>query len=354
MIKIYIKRFFEFAGFFLICLVGIVITSKIFVPKWMNSDNNYEKQIVDGFYDQKRNTIDVMFVGNSDMYDGVSPMELWGMYGIAGYNYSHPSSRTWTDYYSIKMILERQKPKYIFLGADSFFTVERPRNGDNAKPTTSMRMSKAKVKMLMDKNTHPSIRTKISYIFPIIRFHSRYNDLTKDDFKYAFKSAYMPTKGFVITTKIKPLKNTDYMNKKKKVEKIPRKNRKYLDMIVELCKKNNVKLVFLETPSADSWNHKRHDAVEKYAQDNDVLFFDMNYYIDEIGLDWKTDSKDGGNHLNLYGAIKVSDYIAEYIHENLEIPDRRSDKKYKNWHKEYKEYTKLKEENLNAMAENKK
>ena len=77
----------------------------------------------------------------------------------------------------------------------------------------------------------------------------------------------------------------------------------------------------------------------------------MNYYIDEIGLDWKTDSKDGGNHLNLYGAIKVSDYIAEYIHENLEIPDRRSDK---NWNKEYKEYTKLKEENLNAMAENKK
>ena len=74
------------------------------------------------------------------------------------------------------------------------------------------------------------------------------------------------------------------MNKKKKVEKIPRKNRKYLDMIVELCKKNNVKLVFLETPSADSWNHKRHDAVEKYAQDNNVLFFDMNYYIDEIGL----------------------------------------------------------------------
>ena len=89
-------------------------------------------------------------------------------------------------------------------------------------------------------------------------------------------------------------------------------------------------------------------------QDNDVLFFDMNYYIDEIGLDWKTDSKDGGNHLNLYGAIKVSDYIAEYIHENLEIPDRRSNKKYKNWNKEYKEYTKLKEENLNAMAENRK
>ena len=66
----------------------------------------------------------------------------------------------------------------------------------------------------------------------------------------------------------------------------------------------------------------------------------MNYYIDEIGLDWKTDSKDGGNHLNLYGAIKVSDYIAEYIHENLEVPDRRNSKKYKNWHNEYKEYTK--------------
>ena len=164
MIKKFIKRIFEFVGFFLICLVGLVITSKIFVPKWMNSDNNYEKQIVDGFYDQKRNTIDVMFVGNSDMYDGVSPMELWGMYGIAGYNYSHPSSRTWTDYYSIKMILERQKPKYIFLGADSFFTVERPRNGDNAKPTTSMRMSKTKVKMLMDKNIHTSIPIKISYI----------------------------------------------------------------------------------------------------------------------------------------------------------------------------------------------
>lgn len=340
----YFKRIIEFTIFFLICLLCLEISSKVFLPKWLTEEDNFERYIIDGFHKEKKNTLDIIFLGNSDTYDAISPMELWNDYGISSYNYSNPGTRTVVDYYNLKSALERQNPKYVFLSIDSIFQTTKPSHGNLAKSASSMKFSKTKIELFLNKDYYVSPLVKASYIFPVIRFHSRYNDLNKDDFLYLFKKAHMPTKGFVICTTKVPLKNTNYMNKPKKNEIIPKKNKKYLEKIIDLLNKRNIELILLETPSADSWNYNRHNAVKEYAKSKNLKFYDLN--VESIGIDWENDTKDGGDHMNINGALKVTKSIGKYINDNLEVKNHKKNKKYEKWNKEYKEYQIMKEQAL--------
>ena len=351
--KIYLRRFLEFMGFFVLCFILLIFSSKLFMPKWITIKDNYQKYIVDSFYKEKKNSLDVVFVGNSDLYHAISPMELWNDYGIVSYNYSQPGTKIWTDYYNLRKVLERQTPKYIFFSTDDFFANYIGKNGNISKEMMSMRWSRVKIEALLNKDVQPSLKIRSSYAFPIIRFHSRYNELNRDDFVYSFKSAYMPTKGWVYATGVKPLKNKDYMSKSKKVEKIPPKIEKYIDKIVDLCNSKNIKLVLFEPPSADSWNHNRHNEVERYAKKKNLDFIDLNYYIDEMGIDWDTDTKDGGDHLNVSGALKTTKFFGEYITNKYKIENHKNDKKYNSWHEEYNSYLKIRNNAIEKVQYNK-
>ena len=48
---------------------------------------------------------------------------------------------------------------------------------------------------------------------------------------------------------------------------------------------------------------------------------------DELGIDWNFDSRDGGDHLNYYGALKITDYMGNYLY-NLKI--KKYEKEIKN------------------------
>ena len=40
-------------------------------------------------------------------------------------------------------------------------------------------------------------------------------------------------------------------------------------------------------------------------------------------------------HLNYYGAGKYTDYLAQYLIDNYDIPDRRGDDRYSSWEDDY-------------------
>ena len=45
----------------------------------------------------------------------------------------------------------------------------------------------------------------------------------------------------------------------------------------------------------------------------------------DIGIDWLTDTRDKGNHLNYSGAKKTTAVLGKYLEENYTLPDRRED-----------------------------
>ena len=114
----------------------------------------------------------------------------------------------------------------------------------------------------------------------------------------------------------------------------------------------------MEAPTPNVWNTERHDKMEKWAQKNKIPFLDTNMILDEIGIDWETDTEDAGKHLNINGAQKLSKYIGRYLSNYYKFTDHRNDSKYEQWHEEAKEYekyvknTRILENNIKEKNEN--
>ena len=71
------------------------------------------------------------------------------------------------------------------------------------------------------------------------------------------------------------------------------------------------------------------------AEKNKIVYLDLNL-VEEIGINWKTDTKDAGDHLNFAGAKKVTKYIGKYLNEKFQLTDHRGDAKYQKWYEDCK------------------
>ena len=67
---------------------------------------------------------------------------------------------------------------------------------------------------------------------------------------------------------------------------------------------------------------------------------------DDIGIDWSKDTRDKGDHLNYYGAIKVTDWLGEYIEKSNLCPNHKGDENYNQWDKTLKSFYKKHKKDL--------
>ena len=81
----------------------------------------------------------------------------------------------------------------------------------------------------------------------------------------------------------------------------------------------------MSAPSAVNMNYAKHNAIQNWADQNEVDYIDFNTMLDEIELDWQTDSLDGGDHINYNGTVKTTGYLKDYLKENYDLPDHRTD-----------------------------
>ena len=97
----------------------------------------------------------------------------------------------------------------------------------------------------------------------------------------------------------------------------------------KLLKENGAELILISTPSTRNWNYTRHEVTEDFAAGKGITYIDLNT-IDksELNIDWNTDTKDGGDHLNVSGAQRVTEWFGRYIDKNYDFVDKRQDADY--------------------------
>lgn len=334
-----IKLILEFLGFILILGFVLLVISPVFVPKWLSNDDNMMSYITKGFYKEKRNSLDVIYIGNSDLYRGISPITIWDDYGITGYAFTTPGQVAWTSYYTLLETLRYQNPKVVIFNVDACISSFHSTEGNYRKAFDNMKLSFNKIQALNDDAYEFSFMEKLSYVFPVIKYHSRLLELSEEDFIYAYDNSRFSYKGLDMIAEIEPyLNGFDYMKDEGKDYMIPEKSKIYLDKIVNECKKRNIDLILIEIPSAESWDYSKSQTYTKYALENNIEFIDFNLLGDEINFDWKTDTSDGGDHLNVFGAEKVSKYIGRYLNANYVFVDKRNIKEYEYWNADSKKY----------------
>ena len=260
---------------------------------------------------EKKNTIDVLVAGDRESYTSVSPMDLWDRAGIAAYDCGQPGQRIQETYYILKTAFRTQSPKLVLFETNTMFRDPG-----------------------FLKNVQLSLTEPLAYHFPVIKYHNAWKALF--DGPGGPKKSY---KGFEIRDKVVSYEgDEEYMKETKDKAQIPEVVRIYMEKIKRLCEKNGADLLLVSAPSPKNYNYKKHNSLEEYARENDLPYVDLNMKFRDIGIDWKQDSYDRGDHLNISGARKVTAYIGQYLADNYDLPDRRNDDGWREWDNLAREY----------------
>ncbi len=289
-------------------VLGLIVLfwglSRIFVPKDNAEGYGMSNITAAGILGEEENTVDVVFIGDSEAWAAISPLNIYEEHGFTSYNCATPGQQLFYTESILENLLERQKPSVVFLEAEVFFT---------------------------DQQAADLAEEYLGRVFPLFEYHNRWKSLKARDFTgevyYSYKD---PNKGFNCFTGADPVPEvTDYMEQTDAVEHIPMLNRFVIKQIQNTCEKNGIKLVFVRVPNITDWSYAKHNAVEQYAAKEQLPFIDLNLELDSI--DWKTDTRDQGAHLNYSGAKKVTEYLGNYIEQNGELKDHRDDPDYQSW-----------------------
>ena len=310
------KKVLKGTIFFIGLLILLSILSSIFIPKNNTKEDGMIDEAASGILSEKDNTIDVIFVGNSVIYTSVIPLKLYENYGISSYVLYSPGQPLEESLYFTYRASKKQKPKVIVLEASNIF---------------------------LRNDIEFSIRNVLSAVYPIFRYHDRWKNLKLEDFYSSTNyNNINDNKGYGYSLKIKPVEKNDYMTETDKIAKIPRLNRIYISLLNEYCKNNNAKLLLLAAPSMDNWDYEKHNALKQYSEENNISYIDMN--VENIDIDWNNDTRDEGDHLNYYGAIKATEYLGKYLNDLNILEDHREDDNYKSWNESLERFNKKVEE----------
>lgn len=125
----------------------------------------------------------------------------------------------------------------------------------------------------------------------------------------------------------------------------------YLDLIRTLCEENDIELLLVKAPSVSpKWYDEWDEEIVEYADKYNLNYINYLNLVDEIGIDYTTDTYDEGLHMNYQGALKCADYLGQYLTDNYNLKDLRSDKEIsKVWEEKAKQQEELKEAQLQEL-----
>lgn len=299
-----------FCGIFICILLGM---SRVMIRYSMkNNEFVYKRNEAEiGMMKEPENTIDLLVVGNSLSYTSISPYQIYMDQGITSYDLCESQQQVQESYFILKKAFETQKPKVVTLDATVLFKADGQKD-----------------------NYDILIAEKANELFPAIQFH----DIWKPVLTKVYWTDEPTYKGYLFRDISIPYTGGNYMEDKGKKEKISKNAMSYLMDMKTMCEENGAEMILIATPSPEDWSYAKHVATEKAAKEAGLAFYDMNEEVDKIGINWETDSFDGGEHLNLIGSKKVTAYFEDHILQSFHLPDHRGEKGYENWSQGLEEY----------------
>ena len=287
--------------FLLPLLAALVLLGPLFSPK----DNTTEAGMLEtdptAIASQPENTIDLLFLGDSEAYSGFVPLRLWQDWGTASFVCASVDQKPYETVEFLKTALKTQSPKVIILETNVLYRVYS--RVDRIVPAAQQ-------------------------LFPVLRYHSRWKSLTLRDLQSPEYTGEYPDRGYHLLLSADPRKDLEgYMAPTDAREVLSGANLRSLRNISNLCREKNIRLILYSVPSPENWSMARHNTMEDLARELGVLYLDGN--LESRDIDWDRDTYDNGDHLNYYGAAKITRWLGDFLSDTL--PDHRGEAAYAAW-----------------------
>ena len=296
---------------------------------------------------------DVLFLGDSQVFNGISPMELYHKYGIASYCLASSNCRIPMTYWKLLNALDYMMPKMVVLSVTDAekqgLTHDEGEWLHVAFDGFPMTVTKARAILELtnqegtDKNGAAYSDIRADLFFPLRKYHARWSELTKED----LHPAYNIRKGAV---SIVHVSDPDVESKLAAPDAcLPEEGYgfAYLRKIIELCQSRDIPIVLYQPPYPIRENvHMGTHTCENIAAEYGVPM--LNFVDMDRVVDYYIDCGDPGSHLNSSGVLKVTDFIGRYLKDHYDLPDRRQDAAYAHWNDEWDAYV---DEKIRMIAE---
>lgn len=288
----------------LLVLAMLVSTSYLFAPKNNQEEFGMTNAAANGVMGERSNSLDVLFIGDSEAFSSFSPLQMWHEWGFASYVCATPGQTLSYGRTLLDRALRDQQPKVVVFETNSIYA--------------PFAASDAVMRVVQD-------------VFPVFEFHDRWKS-SGDVLGIVAQASWSDElKGFRVNETVKAADASRHMAPSDKKTKIPLFNRLFIQSMVQTCKDRGIACLFVSTPSTVNWNTERHNGIADLARQLEVPYVDQNGGEDKVDVDWSTDTHDAGDHLNLRGASKTSASLGAYLKKLYELPDHREDKAYVSW-----------------------
>lgn len=316
------------AGFLAVFAVCFWVYVRWITPKFFTDIDWPTTTTYAGFYELEKNTADVLFLGSSHGVTSFLPQELYNQYGITSYNLGCEQQGMVTSYYWLKEALRYQSPKAVVLECYFCFPymVDEPLNTEESytrKAFDFMKWSPVKAEAVKTVCEVDDKQDVWSYYFPNVRYHTRWENLDRNDYRYKEMAGKAGLKGFA------PLyfylgepgegfvpHDTDETDECAQMAPLMLE---YLDKINDLCAQNDIHLILTITPAMAA-DLTKCNAVQAYADEKGLTFISFNEQNVYRQMDYQmaVDNCDDG-HPNIWGAMKVTNYMGAVLRDQFGI-----------------------------------
>ncbi len=319
------------AEIFIVLFLAIGIT--LFFNRICNPYNEKADRVVRGLYSEEEifEDLDVALIGGSHGCNGFNPHEIYLNYGLTAYNFSLSGEPIYINYYYLEEMFKTKKPDIVvldvyylgmanenFSGNDYIFDILR-----------CFRYNKTRYDCIT--NTIDNLGDKWRAWLPIVQYHSRFCEITKQDIfrtplvynDWLLGSQYYLKRNAGEEVSFETWDNT------RESGGINERNRTYLQKIIDLVKEHHSELLFVDLPhnhvdsnAPDKWVENEYavmNEAKEIAKENGILFLQYDdEVLDEIGFVPEEDMYNKG-HMNYWGSVKVSKYLGKFLTENYNL-----------------------------------
>lgn len=294
------------------------------------------------FLQEPEDSLDILFVGSSPVYAGIAPTLIWKETGMTSVNFGVSNTSAMISYYQLRFALQTQSPDLVVM---DFNSICRDRTADQSdameaayrKNVDAMPDWKLKAEMILQIGKDNEKQNIWSYFFPLLQYHSRWNELEESDFEdtkaISFpaykKGALFRVRGseeeityepalFELGLEESPLSEYSWG---------------YYKKALELCAENGIPVAIVSFPKGTTEDLIReYRTLEIICAENSLNYYNLNEPAmwERYGFDAETDFYNTG-HVNANGAVKVSLALAEILQEDYKLSDHRGDTAYSSW-----------------------
>ena len=338
------KRFFSkniTRAIIFLCITGLLTAGCSSVFGFADPDRT--NTVLEQFYELEDNTVECIFFGSSVAQRAYVTPIAYHEYGVPAYTLGTGTQPLVLTKYLMKEALKTQTPKLFVVdlkgvnkSADWVGDVHIRRVVDNMKPSINRIQAIRAVTTYVPKGANNVDSSGLSYYFPIIKYHSRWNPANRikayDDVDYY--NGWSPNAGY--TFKVKKIKTKPY-DENHTLQIDPPTEEALVDLLDYCDTLQDTKVLFVMPPyqaSEDGMGKMNYAKNIVESRGYEVLNMIPAEKKAEAGLNDKT-CYYNREHLNYYGSLIYTDYFFKYVMENYGLTDQRGTPGHEVWEKEY-------------------